>query len=99
VLAGLEPVPQHEIVVDGRFLARVDFAWPEAKVALEYEGAYHFDGVQILRDDARYSALVAAGWTVIRISAPDLRNLDSVVERVRMALAGRRQGQKWPFPP
>jgi very-short-patch-repair endonuclease len=99
VLAGLEPVPQHEIVVDGRFLARVDFAWPEAKVALEYEGAYHFDGVQILRDDARYSALVAAGWTVIRISAPDLRNLDSVVERVRMALAGRRQGQKWPCLP
>jgi very-short-patch-repair endonuclease len=57
-------------------------------VALEYEGAYHFDGVQIVRDDARYQCLTAAGWRVIRISAADLRDLDAVVARVRAALAG-----------
>jgi hypothetical protein len=97
VVAGLDPVPQHDVVVDGRFLARVDFAWPEAKVALEYEGAYHFDGVQIARDDARYAALVAAGWTVVRISAIDLRDLDAVVERVRAALSGSRSRQNGHF--
>jgi hypothetical protein len=88
VLAGLAPVPQFEVLCGGRLLARVDFGWPEAKVALEYEGAYHFDGVQIVRDDARYQRLTAAGWRVIRISAADLRDLDAVVARVRAALAG-----------
>jgi very-short-patch-repair endonuclease len=85
-LAGLEPVPQFEIRVDGRFVARVDLAFPEARVAVEYEGAYHFDGVQIVRDDARVERLVAAGWRVIRLSAADLRDLDEVVVRVLAAL-------------
>jgi len=86
MLAGLEPVPQFEIRVDGRFLARVDFAWPEARLAVEYEGAHHFDGTQIVRDDARLERLIAAGWRVSRISAADLRDLDAVVARVREAL-------------
>lgn len=90
MLAGLSPVPQHEILVDGHFVARVDLAWPEEKVAVEYEGAYHFDGVQIVRDDARIARLEAAGWVIIRASAVDLRNLDAVVQRVTAALAVRR---------
>ena len=88
VLAGLAPVPQYEVQVDG-IVSRFDFAWPEAKVALEYEGAYHFEDGQIVRDDERVSRLRAAGWLVIRISAADLRNLDAVVEKVRAALASR----------
>jgi very-short-patch-repair endonuclease len=59
-------------------------------VALEYEGAYHFDGHQIVRDDARIALLEQAGWIVIRISAADLRQLDEVVRRVTDALAARR---------
>jgi hypothetical protein len=89
VLAGLDPVPQFEVSADGRFLARVDFAWPEERVVLEYEGAHHFDGIQIVRDDERIRRLEAAGWRVIRISAADLWNLDAVIEKVRAALAGR----------
>lgn len=82
VLAGLEPVPQYEVRVGGEVIARVDLAFPEARVAIEYEGAYHFEGDQIVRDDVRYARLRAAGWIVIRISAPDLRNLDAVVAQV-----------------
>jgi hypothetical protein len=88
VMAGLTPIPQYEVLVDG-IESRFDFAWPEAKVALEYEGAYHFDEAQIVRDDERVDRLRAAGWIVIRISAADLRNLDGVVEKVRIALASR----------
>jgi hypothetical protein len=88
-LAGLAAVPQYEVRHRGRFLARVDFAWPGAKVALEYEGAYHFDGTPIARDDARYAALTAAGWLVVRVSATDLHDLEVVVRRVQEALAGR----------
>ncbi|MGY1702055.1 DUF559 domain-containing protein [Geodermatophilus sp. SYSU D00766] len=90
VLAGLPaPVPQYEVVEDGRRLARVDLAWPEHRVVVEYEGEYHFDGVQIERDDARLARLVAAGWLVIRVAAHDLRALDDVVDRVRTALTRR----------
>jgi very-short-patch-repair endonuclease len=89
VQAGLEGfVPQFEIVENGVFLGRVDFAWPAAKLILEYEGAYHFDGVQIVRDDERLRRLVAAGWHVIRIGAADLRNLPALIERIRRALDG-----------
>jgi Protein of unknown function (DUF559) len=85
-MAGLDPVPQFEVCEDGLLLARVDFAWPEARLAVEYEGAYHFEESQILRDDARLDRLVAAGWRVIRLSAADLHDLDAVVARIRAAL-------------
>ena len=86
-LAGLPPpVPQFAVVHEDVFLGRVDLAWPDHRVLLEYEGAHHFDGVQIAKDDARYARLVAAGWTVIRIAAHDLRVMDVVVRRVAEAL-------------
>jgi hypothetical protein len=87
-LAGLpHPVPQFQVVEDGAFLGQVDLAWPEARLIVEYEGEYHFDELQIRRDDARYARLVAAGWRVIRLSSVDLRNLEKVVQRIREALA------------
>ncbi len=89
-MAGLDPLPQFEVYEDGMLLARVDFAWPEAKLAVEYEGAYHFEGSQIVRDDARLDRLVAAGWRVIRLSAADLHDLDAVVARIREALGPAR---------
>jgi len=55
-------------------------------VIVEYEGAYHFDGVQIARDDVRIARLVAAGWTVIRVAAHDLRDMDGVVRRIAWAI-------------
>ncbi|WP_369138804.1 DUF559 domain-containing protein [Modestobacter versicolor] len=85
--AGLAPQPQYEVWAGGRFLGRVDLAFPEARLAVEYEGAYHFAGTQIARDDVRLAGLVAAGWRVIRLSAADLRDLDAVVARIRTALA------------
>jgi hypothetical protein len=87
-LGGLpHPIPQYEVFEGGVFLGQVDLAWPEEKLIVEYEGAYHFDELQIVHDDARYEALVAAGWRVIRLSSIDLRDLDAVVDRIRAALA------------
>jgi hypothetical protein len=86
-LAGLpHPIPQYEVFDGGLFLGQVDLAWPEVKLIVEYEGAYHFDELQIHSDDARYEAMVAAGWRVIRLSSIDLRDLDGVVARVKAAL-------------
>jgi hypothetical protein len=86
VLAGLTPVPQFQVFDHGLEIARVDLGFPEARLAVEYEGAHHFDADQIVRDDARYARLRAAGWRVIRLAAHDLRDLDGVVARVRAAL-------------
>jgi hypothetical protein len=86
VLAGLEPVPQFEVWEGGVLLGRVDLAFPEERLVIEYEGAYHFDGIQIVRDDVRLRHLVEAGWRVIRLSAADLRDLDAVVARIRHEL-------------
>jgi hypothetical protein len=85
VLAGLSPIPQYEVLIDGIEL-HVDLAFPDIRLAIEYEGEYHFEETQIVRDDRRYALLVAAGWRVIRLSSADLRNLDAVVERIRTEL-------------
>lgn len=81
------PVPQYDVVHEGTWLGRVDLAWPEARLIVEYEGAYHFEGIQIRTDDERYRRLVAAGWRVVRLSAADLRDMDAVLQRIRTALA------------
>jgi hypothetical protein len=92
-LAGLPaPVPQFVIEEGGCFLAQADLVWPEHRVVVEYEGAYHFDGLQIQKDDLRYARLVAAGWMVIRLSAADLHDLDAAVARIGAALAGAPNG-------
>ena len=87
VRAGLPaPVPQFVVLEKGEFLGRVDLAWPEQRLIVEYEGAYHFDGMQIRRDDERYRRLVAAGWRVIRLSAADLRDMPGIVARIEAGL-------------
>ncbi len=86
VLAGLTPVPQFEVCHDGTFVARVDLAFPEVRLAIEYEGAHHFVDDQIPRDDERLERLRDAGWRVIRVSAADMRDLDGLLDRIRAAL-------------
>ena len=88
LMAGLTPVPQCEVRdAFGRFVAAVDLGFPEARLAIEYDGAYHFEDNQIVRDDARIRRLERAGWRVIRLSSVDLRDLDAVVRRIIEALA------------
>lgn len=90
-LGGLPaPEVQWPVVADGVWLGTVDLAWVEARLIVEYEGEYHFDGAQIRRDDVRYRRMEAAGWMVIRLSSYDLRNLDAVVRRIAAALAARK---------
>jgi hypothetical protein len=76
---------------DGGFLARVDFAWPDAKVAVEYEGMWHGQSSQqVARDRRRLNDLTAAGWTVVFVTAGDLRDPIQVIARVAAALAASR---------
>lgn len=86
--AGLPPPePQIQVWHQGKFVARVDLGWRDARVALEYDGAWHADTGQLARDRARLNALVAAGWTVIHVTAADLRDLSGIFMQVRQALS------------
>jgi very-short-patch-repair endonuclease len=88
--AGLAPVPQY-VVLDagGRFVARVDLAFPELRVAVEYDGAWHGQPGELARDRRRHNALVAAGWTVVHVTAADMHTPDRVVASVTALLRER----------
>jgi len=91
VLAGLPvPVTQHVISHQGRFLARVDLAWPEHRVAVEYDGLWHGTTEQFHADRRRLNALTAAGWVVLHVTAQRLRDdFDGFVAELRAALRRR----------
>jgi hypothetical protein len=70
------PIPklQFEIVDGSRELRRVDFAWPEQRVAVEYDGVdWHSDPDAMRRDRRRRAALEDVGWVVISIVFEDVR--------------------------
>jgi very-short-patch-repair endonuclease len=79
------PVAQHRVRHRGRFVARLDFAWPERCVALEYEGAWHT--TRIAEDRRRTEALQAAGWRVLFVTAADLHFPGPLLARIAAALA------------
>lgn len=80
------PVAQH-VVHDsfGRFVARLDLAYPAKLLAIEYDGSFHWD--QRRADDRRRDALRALGWTVLVVSSEDYyRAPDAVIAKIRRAL-------------
>jgi hypothetical protein len=83
------PLAQYNVWGDGgRFIARLDFAWPEARVAVEYEGVWHAHNVA--KDRRRLNELTAAGWTVVFVTAADLADPVALVARIGAVLAARR---------
>ena len=90
--AGLpEPVVQHEIYDRGRFVARIDLAYPELKIAIEYEGDGHRTSKeQWRRDIQRQRDLEDRGWIVIRLTQQDLDDgAKGLLDRIRRALLSR----------
>ncbi|WP_309229606.1 MULTISPECIES: DUF559 domain-containing protein [unclassified Blastococcus] len=80
------PVAQLEIRHDRRFVARVDFAFPDQKLAVEYDGAWHGGPSQLGEDRARMNRLLAAGWRVLFVTAADMRDPGALLDRIAAAL-------------
>lgn len=69
---------------------RLDLAWPEYKVAVEYDGADHRTKQQQAADEVRRNRLRAAGWYIEVVTATSLfRNPKEIVFHVRRALRAR----------
>ena len=82
-----DPVAQFVVRAGRVFVARVDFAWAEHRLALEYDGLWHRDPAQFAADRDRLNRLTAAGWRVLFVTAADLRDPGRLVARVAAALA------------
>ncbi len=92
LLAGGLPRPVAQLkVFDGqRFVARLDFAYPDAMLAIEYDGDHHRDRITFRFDLERQNELRVLGWTVLRFTADDvLRFPGRTVAQVRVMLASR----------
>ncbi len=73
--AGLPlPVQQYEIRrEDGSFVATVDFAYPEASIAIELDSwGHHGSRVEFQKDRVRQNQFVAVGWVPYRFTKADL---------------------------
>lgn len=76
MLDGGLPLPtlQHEVIDGNGQLRRLDFAWPQQRVAVEYDSLdWHGDPDALRRDRRRTAALLDVGWTVIAIVFEDVR--------------------------
>jgi very-short-patch-repair endonuclease len=60
----------------GSYVPIVDFAYPEYRIAVEYEGDHHRTPEQFRRDIRRYERLQDIGWLVVRVSAVDVPDVD-----------------------
>ncbi|MGQ5259311.1 hypothetical protein ACTWLT_00990 [Micromonospora sp. ZYX-F-536] len=89
VLGGLpRPVVQHPVRLANGVVLHPDLAWPEYRVAVEYDG--QSDADQLHRDRHRLNLLVRAGWLVLHVTSRRLHaEFPAVLREVRGALAGR----------
>jgi hypothetical protein len=73
VTSGLpSPTPQWEVHDEhGVFVARLDLAWPTARVAVEYDGDHHRERRHHSRDLLRHNRLRALGWQVLQVDTLD----------------------------
>jgi hypothetical protein len=83
------PVAQFTVRHENRFVARVDFAWPPHKLALEYDGLWHAEEGQFAKDRQRLNKLRAAGWQVIHVTAADLHHPERLLALITEALTVR----------
>jgi hypothetical protein len=81
------PVAQLRVFDDDGFIGRVDFAYPDRKIVIEYDGLWHAEAGQFAKDRRRINRLLAAGWCVIFVTAADLHRPARLLARVAAELA------------
>jgi hypothetical protein len=89
------PAPDLQHVIrdaSGAFVARIDLAYPQWKILVEYDSYQeHIGKLALVRDSARRNALAALGFTTLTATAADLRDdasgLARAIRRVRARVA------------
>lgn len=83
------PVKQFVVTDQGEFVARVDFAYPEQKLAIEVDSVRHHLGRAAFEGDrARDARLTTLGWRVLRFTYRQMKDEpEFVLSSIRAALA------------
>jgi hypothetical protein len=86
------PVLQYDVVDCSGRLWRLDFAWPDYRVAAEYDGVEWHSGPEAFRRDrTRSAALQDLGWVVVPMIADDVRRRpEQLVRRIESRLRSAR---------
>ena len=87
-----EPVTQFEVWDGSRRIGRVDAAYPDSKIAIEYDSdEFHSGRVPTRQDRARRHELIAASWLPIDVGPSELRSGGvSMCAAIAQALCDRR---------
>ncbi|MFI5846027.1 DUF559 domain-containing protein [Catenuloplanes sp. NPDC051500] len=87
------PVAQHRIRdAADLFIGDVDLAYPELRIAIEYEGDHHREQATFRKDIVRFNRLQAVGWAALRFTADDVfKRPQKIVDDVRRAVAEARR--------
>ncbi|MGF2948428.1 endonuclease domain-containing protein [Microbacterium alcoholitolerans] len=86
-----EPVVQWDVFDGSRLVARVDLAYPDLKIAMEYDGDGHrTDKEQWRTDIRRQRDLEHLGWIVLHLTESDLEDPAAFIAQLRRALAIRQ---------
>jgi very-short-patch-repair endonuclease len=73
-----------------------DAAYPDHRIALQYDGAHHGDSDQYRRDIKRQALTEGLGWREVRVQQGDLEgDRPFVVEKVRALLDGSSASIGW----
>ena len=84
----LAPESEHRFAPPRKW--RFDFAWVNAKIALEIDGgtwtkSRHHHGTGLIKDREKLNAAAIAGWRVIRCGPEDVES-GAVYELIRQAI-------------
>jgi very-short-patch-repair endonuclease len=78
-----EPVVAHPVPVANGLVLHPDLAYPEHRLAIEYEGDGHRSRKEWERDIERRELLAEAGWRTVQVTSTHLRDPRGLVSRVR----------------
>ena len=86
------PVPQFGVLDDAGWVRyRIDLAYEEERVGIEYDGSSHLDRRRLRRDRIRHNWLSSRGWALRYFTDEDLyRRTDLIVPTLRDVLHSRR---------
>ena len=73
----------------GEAIARTDLYYPQARLAVEYDGRVHNDSLEA--DARRQNRILAAGYELLRFTSTDMKQPQAVVAQVREALRRRER--------
>lgn len=84
-----KPEPNHRVDVGPDRYYLIDIAYPDIRLGIEYQGAYHADTDRMRADCTRWNALRRLGWEIVLVTADDLRTEAAkrlIVEDIRFKM-------------